>query len=270
VPLPAPNESDEGELARILHRATAGCIPDVLVEEIFTPSFAASIRGRARESLARYFAEEEGNWLGRVKQFRLRHAMARMVWPSVQLYADDLAPRDPFKDAELVEFCRRIPDHLRLNGNLECAYLRQFASVSRLRSPKDGLPPALAGRRRVLAARVVKTRRRARRFEPRRLQRRRGIGDYASDLEVGGRELLGILTEPRTLERGQLREDAVRRLVHETLGGTSRSTRIIGTLLTFEMFQRQFLEGEAPAGLGSRESSLGPATATPDSTAISV
>ena len=59
-----------------------------------------------------------------------------------------------------------------------------------------------------------------------------------------GAELLGILLEPRTLARGQLREDAVRKLVDDTLSGRARYTKPLGALLTFELFQRQFVDGE--------------------------
>jgi hypothetical protein len=55
-----------------------------------------------------------------------------------------------------------------------------------------------------------------------------------------------MLFEPRTLGRGQLREEPVRRLVDETLRGRARHTQALGMLLTLELFQRQFLEGEQP------------------------
>jgi hypothetical protein len=73
---------------------------------------------------------------------------------------------------------------------------------------------------------------------------RSGLGDYATDLRLeGGAELLGILLEQRTLERGQLREDTVRELVDDTLSGRARYTKPLGALLTFELFQRQFVDG---------------------------
>jgi hypothetical protein len=71
--------------------------------------------------------------------------------------------------------------------------------------------------------------------------------------------LLGILLEPRTLARGQLREDAVRKLVEETLSGRARHTQPLGALLTFELFQRQFVDGEGfePAEDPPNEAAVG-------------
>jgi len=71
---------------------------------------------------------------------------------------------------------------------------------------------------------------------------RQGIGDYAADLRHGG--LLALLLEPRTLERGQLREEGVRRLIDETLALRERHTMALGVLVTFELFQRQFVDGD--------------------------
>jgi hypothetical protein len=74
---------------------------------------------------------------------------------------------------------------------------------------------------------------------------RSGLGDYATDLRRhGGGKLLGILLEPRTLARRQIREQAVRSMISELLSGRGRHTQPLGVLLTFELFQRQFIEGE--------------------------
>jgi hypothetical protein len=120
-----------------------------------------------------------------------------------------------------------------------------------LPSPKDGVPPALTGARRRAAGVGVRVRTAVQERVDARLgvawrRDRRGIGDYATDLRAAGAELLGVLLEPRTLERGQVREDAVRQLVGETLSGRARNTRVLGMLVTLELFQRQFLEGDRP------------------------
>lgn len=131
------------------------------------------------------------------------------------------------------------------------AYLRRFPALASLPSPKDGLRPRTTGWRRQLAGWNVRVRRGGRRrldnlLGPAWWPVRGGLADYATDLRRTGADLLGILLEPRTLARGQLQEDAVRRLVADTLAGRAAATRSLGMLVTFELFQRQFLEGEAP------------------------
>ena len=77
------------------------------------------------------------------------------------------------------------------------------------------------------------------------LPNRSGIADYADDLRTHGRPLLDVLVEPRTLARGQIREEGVRKLVDELLAGRRRNTRPLGMLLTLELFQRQFIDALA-------------------------
>ena len=74
---------------------------------------------------------------------------------------------------------------------------------------------------------------------------RTGHGDYAAHLrgEAGAR-LLGLLLDERTLDRGQIRREGVRRLVDETVAGRASHAQVLGTLLTLELFQRQFFDGD--------------------------
>ena len=144
--------------------------------------------------------------------------MRRKTLPGSQLFDDDLAPRDPYDDVDLIDFCRRMPAEARRGGSLQRAYLSGFGALGLLKSPKDGMPPSLTGRRRRAAAVAVRARTAARaRVEVglgvSHRPDRRGIGDYATDLRAHGADLLAVLLEPRTLSRGQVREEAVRQLV---------------------------------------------------------
>ena len=63
-------------------------------------------------------------------------------------------------------------------------------------------------------------------------------------------ELLALLLEPRTLQRGYFDEVAVRRLVDEHLRGRFDRSSRIWQLLMFELWHRNFLEvrsAEQPA-----------------------
>jgi hypothetical protein len=227
-PPEAPADDDRA-FAAAMHRARAQCVTDELLEAVLTPGFASELRGRASSSIARHLATEEGARASRAAQFIFRHNHRRKVWPAVGLFSDDLVPRDPFDDAALVEFCRRMPMSLREGGALEMAYLRRFPELASLPSPKDGLRPRTTGWRRQLAAWNVRIRRGGRRrldelFGPAWWPVHGGLADYATDLRRTGNGLLAVLLEPRTLARGQLREDAVRMLVADLLSGRAAPT----------------------------------------------
>jgi asparagine synthase (glutamine-hydrolysing) len=50
-----------------------------------------------------------------------------------------------------------------------------------------------------------------------------------------------VLLEPRTLNRGYFRPDAIRRLLAEHASGTNHAVRL-GALLTVELWHRQFVD----------------------------
>ncbi len=231
-----------------LHRSRAQTISDELLEEIFTPEFAGQLRGLARASLRRHVDEEEGTSLQRARQLAYR-TMTRKIWPGAELFTDFVAPRDPYDDTDVIERLRRMPDEFRPTGAVQRAYLRRFPELAAIKNARDDIPPGLTGRRRKTEELRVRMRRGLHRRVDARLGTKwwpvhTGLGDYAADLRRDGAELLGILLEPRTLARGQLREETVRTLVEETLSGRARHTQPLGALLTFELFQRQFVDGE--------------------------
>jgi hypothetical protein len=201
------------------------------------------LRGRAADALASRLAADEGDRQARFQQLRTSNL------PSPRLIDDHFAVRDPYADAELVDFLRRLPYELRRGGRLQQAYLRDFPSLARVTSPKEGLPPILRGRLERGARRAVRLRRAAGTFADTRLPRRLGLGpgpfaDIAPGLRAGNGQLLRILLEQRTLRRGQLRGEAVRRLVAETLRGRIAHIPALEALLLLELFQRLFVDGE--------------------------
>jgi asparagine synthase len=230
---------DERTSPPAFHRWRATCVSDDLLEQVFSPAFAGELRDRARESMIERLGAEEGIPLSRIRQL-VYNAQARKIWPQAELFADELAPRDPYDDHDLVDFCRRMPEAFRRGGTLHRAYLRQFPDLAAVPNTKDGLAPGLTGRRRRLAAYSLRARDGFKRRAG--LEVNHGIGDYAADLRHG--RLLDVLLEARTLDRGQLREATVRRLVEETLTGRAKHTRALGVLVTFELFQRQFVDGD--------------------------
>ncbi len=251
--------TSEPALVDYLHADLSAAVTDALMEELLTTAFAATLRGRARTSLAGAVADEEGDPTSRRNQLGFRQIYRRKVLPGGELFADDLAARDPFTDSDLIDLTRAMPHSLRTDGSLQRSYLRRFPDIARVANPTDGLAPSLHGVRRSASAQVVRARRRMRTlteapFPATRWKRRAGIGDYSTDLRHGGPELLGVLLERRTLTRGQIREEPVRRLIAETLDGRRTDVKALGMLLTLELFQRQFVDGDgAPARLHDDE-----------------
>jgi asparagine synthase/glutamine amidotransferase-like protein len=243
-----PATTGDGLRPDLFHEYRAACLTDALLERLLTPSFADTLRGRARESMFSQLDAEVGTDLHRVRQL-LFDTQSLKIWPGAELFADDLAPRDPYDDHELVDFLRHMPERFRQGERVQRAFLSAVPRLGDVPTTRDRLAPSVDGTRRRLALGALRAKRELRGAADRMLgpawwPNRDGLGDYAADLRRGGAELLEILLEPRTIARGQLRPESVRALVSETLNGRARNTRVLGMLLTFELFQRQFIDGE--------------------------
>lgn len=227
------------------HQHLSHGVTDALHDEVLTPNFADELRGRARAALDAALAGDPAGRLSRWKEIDLTSNS-----PTSD-FDDDLAGRDPFTDRNVIELCRRLPLSLRARGRLQCAYLRRFPALASVTSPKLGLAPSATGWRETVGIEAGRVRSgiHASLDGLRGPGRRRGriaLSDYGAELRHSGAELLSILLEARTLDRGQLREEGVRRLVDRTLAGRAYDTKALGMLLTFELFQRQFVDGDQP------------------------
>ncbi len=234
----------------VIHARSAVAIDDVTFERVLTPRFADELRGRARDGLRRAFERLEGPFELRRLDFAVEEVYRRKILPGVELYADDVVHRDPYVDHDLLDFLAAIPLQLRAGGSLQRAYLRRFPTLARVPSPKEGVAPSLEGRRRGVALAAVRSRRRVwsradRVLRSLDLSPRTGHADYAAHLrgDVGAR-LLGVLLNERTLDRGQFRREGIRGLVDDTVTGRASHAQVLGTLLTLELFQRQFVDGD--------------------------
>lgn len=243
---PKPAGSAEEDFARVVAAGSAKYLPDGPAERALHPAFAAQIRGRAFEGYAASLAAVDGvSRTARLSEFYWR--------PQATIFADHLAPRDPFGDREVLELCRRLPLVLRHDGLAERTILKRHTDLAWLRSPKDGVPPGLTGRPRRLALGAVglgrSVRHRADRLVgPRWTRTRAGFSDYSADLRAAGGRPLDVLLEERTLDRRQFDRDWIEARIAETLRGRSRNTLALSVMLTLELFQRLFIDGDgAPA-----------------------
>lgn len=233
-----------------LHRYRAANLTDELAERVLMPQFASELRGRAASDLERLLADHEGPPLMRARQLFFE-TQRRKITPGAALFADDLLPRDPYDDLAVIDVCRRMPESFRQRGAIQLAYLRRYPELASLVTTKQGIAPSVKGYRRRIATLRRKAAGRAVAFPlpfGRGGARGPGLADYGLELRGGSASVLEILTEQRTLDRGQLRGEAVRVLIDETLSGRRRFTRALSVLLTFELFQRQFVDGDGFGG----------------------
>ncbi|HXH51313.1 MAG TPA: asparagine synthase (glutamine-hydrolyzing) [Terriglobia bacterium] len=124
-----------------------------------------------------------------------------------------LEARVPLLDHVLAEYVTSLPPHLKLHGNQQKYILKKVAE-------RIGVPPQVLHRPKQGFAVPL---------------------DHWLRGELK-KDLLDILLEPRTLQRGYLQEQSVRNLLKEHLSGRRNHSGNIWLLLIFELWHRNFLE----------------------------
>ncbi len=138
--------------------------------------------------------------------------------------AASIESRVPFLDHPLAEFAARMPERMKLRGLTTKWVLRQ--------AMKDRLPDEILSRKKMGFPVPV-----------------------GSWFRGSWRHLLDeFVTSERALARGLFEPDVVRRFVAGHVAGENHTERL-WTLLTFEIWQRIFLDGEDPASIRMRPAS---------------
>jgi asparagine synthase (glutamine-hydrolysing) len=138
--------------------------------------------------------------------------------------AASIESRVPFLDHPLAEFAARMPERMKLRGLTTKYILRQ--------AMKDRLPEEILSRKKMGFPVPVGT-------------WLRGSWQHL---------LAEFVTSDRALGRGVFTPDVVRRLVAGHVAGENHTERL-WALLTFEIWQRIFFDGETPASISMRPAS---------------
>jgi asparagine synthase (glutamine-hydrolysing) len=184
--------------------------------QLLTPR-ARELSGNAYAGSMAYWDKPSGDLLHRLLYTDIRTYMVELLMKQDQMsMAASIESRVPFLDHLLVEFTARIPAQYSIQG-LSGKHILKLAV-------QDLLPHSIVHRRKMgfptpwaywLA------------------------GPQLDDLE-------SLMLEPRTLERGLIERDAVRRLFAEHRAGRRDNGDRIWRLLNLETWQRVFLDGELP------------------------
>jgi asparagine synthase (glutamine-hydrolysing) len=178
---------------------------------------ARELSGNAYASTMAYWDKSSGDRLHRLLYTDIRTYMVELLMKQDQMsMAASIESRVPFLDHVLVEFTARIPARYSIRG-LSGKHILKLAV-------EDLLPHSIVHRRKMgfptpwaywLA------------------------GPQLDDLE-------SMMLEPRSLERGLIERDAVRKLFAEHRAGHRDNGDRIWRLLNLETWQRVFFDGELP------------------------
>jgi asparagine synthase (glutamine-hydrolysing) len=184
--------------------------------ELLTPK-AHELSGNAYASTMAYWDRSSGDRLHRLLYTDIRTYMVELLMKQDQIsMAASIESRVPFLDHVLVEFTARIPAQYSIQG-LSGKHILKSAV-------EDLLPQAIVHRRKM------------------------GFPTPWAYWLAGPQldALEKMMLQPRSLERGLIERDAVRRLFAEHRAGRRDNGDRIWRLLNLETWQRVFLDGELP------------------------
>jgi asparagine synthase (glutamine-hydrolysing) len=213
---------------------------------LFSATYYTQVKGRAFASLEASLVGLTPNSVDNIYDaHRLREFNRRSVLQGLFTVNHYLEYSEPYYDYDLVDFALHIPTDLRWNRKIQKLVLARIS-------------PPLAD---LLTSSPGKLRRLRRRFLPRRQTLKRLLGPLGTTrqsrlirgahsssalshlLRTADREWSEeLLLSPRTLERGYFRPQAVRQLVQDHMSGQRHLSRQLGALITFELWQRCFLD----------------------------
>ncbi len=188
---------------------------------LFSPKLCSQLEQTSPYAgMHRYFdAHESASLLQRLLYADLKTYLHELLMKQDQMsMAASIESRVPFLDHKLVEFSTALPDRLKLRGRTTKYVLREamkgLLPESILNRSKMGFPTPLG--------RWFQSE-----FRP-----------MLDEFVVGD----------RAIARGLFQPDFLRRLVQEHTAGSVDHTERLWTLVNFEMWQRQFLDGESLKG----------------------
>jgi asparagine synthase (glutamine-hydrolysing) len=237
----------EEVLVRMLFRHYTTAFSEERMVQLLDPTVYRGVQEVPFETFRRALQTSRATLsANRREHYSIRQNERRWILEGQRLLRSRLVVRTPFYDTDLVDFMVRVPPGLRMEGYLyRRAFAVAFPDLAKVPLEETGEPlvPCMRGA-------VIRLRRQLRwwlraaglRFvSP---PRRRPYADYNGWMRTVLRPWVErILLSDQALGRGFFNPEAVRALVEEHMSGEDHARRL-GVLLTFELWCRQFLDGD--------------------------
>jgi asparagine synthase (glutamine-hydrolysing) len=195
---------------------------------------------------------QAGTPAGRIEAFCIHCRWPRSSGYGPALARTQVETRSPYSDNDLLDLACRVPARWRLKRQMQIALLeRTRPDLVRVPWEYTGLPANASTPARIFLQRgLYRLRRQASGWT-------RGLISPGTERERANypmwfrtilREWLkGILLDRRTLDRGYFNETYLREMIAEHMDGRRDYSLRFGLLLTFELWNRLFIDGEPVA-----------------------
>ncbi len=176
--------------------------------------------------------------------FDLKQRVPRMTINGVDVVRNKTTVRLPFTDNDLVEFSLTIPPHLRYQRQLmNRTFIQYFPEYAKIPIAQTQLPMMHCARELMVRNKqFIQWHLRNRGLEKLAGPVTRPYKDYNNWFRTTLRSWVeGILLDNTTLNRGYLKSDEIKKLVHDHMAGKNYAVRL-SAILSIELSHRLFLD----------------------------
>lgn len=214
-------------------------------QELFTESFLQQVGTAVMDSYRTGMANSGSTLLADQRiYFDYRQRVPRHTLNGVQVVRSRAAVRLPFADNDLVEMMLRVPPGLRYERRLmRNTFIQAFPDLAKIPMPDTGLPMIDCARDILIRTqRLIRWHLKEAGFKSIDYLGRRPYKDYNTWFRTVLREWVeDTLLDRRSLERGYVKADHVRRLVEEHMAGKDHTIKL-GALLSLELWHRRTID----------------------------
>jgi len=244
-------DMDDETVVRLLYHKWANFLEAAQLR-LFSDSYFPKVKGLAYESIRKAAkAAPPVHFANKSEYIGLKHRQPRHAFPGPILTRSQLECRTPFYDYDLVEFLHTIPPQVKLGKHFHVKFVRKaFPDLAKIPWAFSGIPVASTTPARLFMRRGMyrvwrELRDRVYRMTSGRviLPYRREYKDHSFWLRTHLRSWTeDILLSRLTTSRGYFNTAYIRQLLDEHMSGKQDHKSRICTLITFELWHRQFID----------------------------
>lgn len=243
---------DDTHLADTIYARRASYIPDRMQSSLFAERFYQKVKGLAHRNLYHILTDIplDRSEL-KAQYYFLRHYSPRAGMHGPVITRSQVETRFPMADADFMDFIYTVPAELRIGRKLQVKVLTQACpELAEIPWQFSGLQAASSTPRRTRFQRALY------RLHRELHQRSFGLiplpqGREQANYPVWFRTVLrpwleDTLLSERTLSRGYYNREGIRQLIEQHMSKRYDRTIQFGLLLTFELWNRIFVDGDRP------------------------
>ena len=222
-------------------------------KKLFTTDYYNKIRNAAFDSFKGCLEESDANLApNQQTYFFSKQETRRSSLEAVRLFQSQIECRLPFYDNDLMDFMLSVPPELKINRNLHIKSLKRIApQCNMIPWQKIGLPLNT----RNLLFHIYKTRARGRFYKeikeifkinlsPRSYHSYADYNEWFMNHRELKKYIYKILLSKKAKSRNYFNIDTVEGILQKQANGQENNVNLISRLLTFELWNRAFIDGE--------------------------